>query len=115
MSSEQNWLEVLVGVIAGHVVSRIVWGLLVWIVGLSRHTSPTGFLFLFGVAVVCAAVAWGLGYVAVYAFVPRSAKISAVMSGLVGVYVAMALFFYGVFNWGGWFYRSVVPWNGFGL
>ena len=112
-SDQNNWLEIIVGLIAGHFVSRIVWGLLIWIVSLSNHTSPAGFLFLYGVAVVCAFGAWGLGYVGVYAFVPKCAKISAALSGMVGVYVALALFFHGFFGWARWFYQSASPWPGF--
>lgn len=114
VSEQNNWFDVLFGLLAGHLFSRAIWGLLLWITQLGGHSARfgVGFVFLYGVAVVVAGMIWGIGYISVYALMPKAAKISGALSGWVGSYVALVLLGCNLFGWGGWLCRSIV-WRGF--
>ncbi len=96
--------QIFFGLLIGHLISRLSWALIFFtpaiIVAMANVSAARGsmsliiaYIALYIVGLVLAILVWFVGNGVFFAFWPRTAIISAILSALVTLYVAPVAFF----------------------
>ncbi|MEM6754076.1 MAG: hypothetical protein AAF630_14005 [Cyanobacteria bacterium P01_C01_bin.38] len=113
-------LQVIVGLLAGHFIGKAMWAALFWMPGMvvaAKNLSGGGSLHLgwFSLAYIAAVaisiVVWMIGNLCVYALLPRAGVTSAILSAVVGIYVAVLSLPCLLFDWDGGLCQTII-WTG---